>query len=84
MGFFGSPPPQKGAREKVKLPHKQRGKLTSYCSVCKRGVCGCRAIAAADRADAAKKNRPIPCGQRFASGGTCHKTAPCGRDHSKH
>jgi hypothetical protein len=80
MGFFGAP-----AKEKVKLPHRARGgKLTSACPVCGAGTCRCRAIAKADRAAAQKHNRPTTCGQRFASGGTCHKTAPCDRDHARH
>ena len=88
MAFFSKPPPR-GAKEKVKLPHRAgRGKLTSYCKLCKSGVCRCKAIATADRKKAAEKRRPIPCGQRFRSGGTCHYTvAPgesCPRDHSKH
>ena len=59
-------------------------KQSSHCWVCGGGTCRCKAIAKADRAEAEKKGRPRVCGQRFASGGTCHATAPCGRDHSKH
>lgn len=93
MGFFSSPKPAPpNSREKTKLPHKQRGKLTSKCPTCHRvtgsGVCRCKAIAQRDREEAARKRRPIPCGQRFRSGGVCHYTvAPgerCPRDHSKH
>ena len=87
MGIFSKPAPP-GSKEKVKLPHKQRGKLTSFCSVCKCGVCQCAAIARADRAAAAKARRPITCGQRLDSGGTCYKTVvpgeTCPRDHSGH
>lgn len=86
---WGKPrPAPPGAKEKVKLPNRQRGKLTSACGVCGGGTCRCKNIATADRAAAAKARRPIPCGQRFASGATCHYTvAPgerCPRDHSKH
>ena len=87
MGIWSKPPPQ-GAKEKVKLPNKQRGKLTSACRLCGGGTCRCKAIAAADRAAAAKARRPITCGQRLASGGTCYKTVvpgeSCPRDHSRH
>lgn len=87
---WGKPRPAlPGAKEKVKLPNKAgRGKLTSYCRLCKCGVCQCKAMAQDDRAAAKRNNRPIPCGQRFASGGTCHYTvAPgqrCPRDHLKY
>ena len=88
MGIWSKPKPEPGAKEKVKLPNKAgRGKLTSYCRLCRCGVCQCAAIAKADREAAARARRPIPCGQRFASGGTCHKTVvpgeSCSRDHSR-
>ena len=91
MGFFSKPAPP-GSKEKVKLPHKQRGKLTSKCPICYRvagsGICQCKAIAERDRREAAAKKRPITCGQRLASGGTCYKTVvpgeTCPRDHSRH
>ena len=90
MGWLSKPKPAPpGAKEKVKLPNKAgRGKLTSACGVCVSGTCQCRSIAARDREQAAKVRRPITCGQRFRSGGTCHYTvAPgetCPRDHSRH
>ena len=89
MGWLSNEKPRKG--EKVKLPYKERGKLTSRCRVCGPlgyGTCQCAAETARARAAAAAKRRPIPCGQRFRSGGTCHYTvAPgesCPRDHSRH
>ena len=86
---WGKEPAPTGTKEKVQLPHGRRyGKRTSACSVCGCGTCQCKSIAAADRAAAAKANRPIPCGQRFASGGTCHLSLKpgerCPRDHNRH
>lgn len=91
MGSFSKPkPPPPGAKEKVQLPNGRRyGKRTSACKHrCGGGTCRCDSIAANDREAAKRNNRPIPCGQRFRSGGTCHYTvAPgqrCPRDHSKY
>lgn len=84
MGLFSKPAP-KGAPEKKRLPNGGRlSKPTSYCKVCRRGTCGCAAIARADRAAAQKKNRPIPCGRSFPSGGTCYRTVAPGETCPRH
>lgn len=57
------------------------------CKGCGRypGACICSELAAKHRAAQERtKAKVTVCGRRFASGGTCHATAPCGRDHSRY
>jgi len=61
--------------------------VVGKCRRCKRyeGACVCEANAAQHRAGQVRRKEPTVCGQRFGrSGGTCHATAPCGRDHSRY
>jgi hypothetical protein len=65
------------------------GLRTTYggkCRTCRRyaGACVCAEEARKHRSVAQKAGHPTACGQRFASGGTCSKTAPCGRDHGRY